>query len=310
MRYSWPNANVGWGNSNWLVLCYKDGGNEYYRLPGFPGSTYSAPSRSSTPIYRFSSANPNGVSQSASAQTASLQAQLFSPTPQELPYELVDDGACLTLEEDELDSATVMPIEVGRENAASFSFRENLVEEVDEEQAEESNAGMIERLGIENNLEDAQVKVMDLVMAEVHEDGAEGEESVIGKIAQYQQQYQGVPIEGNFITICSDNDRVYSVVNRWSNVSELEIASDESVLESEIALNLNCISAPASYISQSNAIAKVNQKLGRTFFQINNVNYIYRQNDDGRYTLHYDLQLENNVEAYVDCKTGEVSIRG
>lgn len=53
IRSSWQTANeLNSAASRWAVLCYKDNSNQYYRMPGFPGRTYSDPSSDAT-VYRF-----------------------------------------------------------------------------------------------------------------------------------------------------------------------------------------------------------------------------------------------------------------
>lgn len=52
--YSWQHAN--WNSTNgyqpWAVLVYMENGNQYYRLPGFPGGTYSPPSPTAA-VFRY-----------------------------------------------------------------------------------------------------------------------------------------------------------------------------------------------------------------------------------------------------------------
>ncbi len=47
--YSWDNANI---NLPWALLVYQENYNQYYRLPGFPGNTYQAPSEDAA-VYRY-----------------------------------------------------------------------------------------------------------------------------------------------------------------------------------------------------------------------------------------------------------------
>lgn len=54
VRVSWDTVNDNNGNQPWAVLVYSSNGNADYRLPGFPGATYAAPS-STAAVYRYKS---------------------------------------------------------------------------------------------------------------------------------------------------------------------------------------------------------------------------------------------------------------
>lgn len=47
--YSWNHANI---NLPWALLVYQENYNQYYRMPGFPGNTYQAPSEDAA-VYRY-----------------------------------------------------------------------------------------------------------------------------------------------------------------------------------------------------------------------------------------------------------------
>ena len=80
-KNAWINANNDNGSWPWSILVY-GGNNTDYRLPGFPGDTYSAPS-SSTPIYRFASSLSGGTSMQPNSVANNLSAVI-----QSLPYSI------------------------------------------------------------------------------------------------------------------------------------------------------------------------------------------------------------------------------
>ena len=85
IKSSWRQANNG---QNWAVLVYEDGANQYYRLPGFPGNTYSAPS-SSTPIYRYANFIDNTGN---TGQPVSTSASNASAIPTTLVFEDISEN--------------------------------------------------------------------------------------------------------------------------------------------------------------------------------------------------------------------------
>lgn len=212
VRYSWQQANIANGSSaQWIVLGYKTNRMEYYRLPGFPGSFEASPS--SKTVYRYTSKNINGTG-------ATSRAPSF--INREIPYEIKVSENTLDLDTSVLgDDCHVSSLD-NDEQAKIINLRENKLDSITFEDAQKNNAATVENLGIDSNLSNAIINNYALLETEIKEDGSDGEENNIGVVSTYQQQYRGIPLEDNFFTVCSDSDGVFSVIDRWSEISETD----------------------------------------------------------------------------------------
>lgn len=278
VRYSWQQANIANGSSEqWIVLGYKTNRMEYYRLLGFPGSFEASPS--SKTVYRYTSKNINGTG-------ATSRASSF--INREIPYEIKVSEDTLDLDTSVLgDNCYVASLDDDAQ-AKIINLRENKLDSITFEDAQKNNAATVENLGIDSNLSNAIINNYALLETEIKEDGSDGEENNIGVVSTYQQQYRGIPLEDNFFTVCSDSDGVFSVIDRWSEISE----TDRSQIIEPITIR--------------KAEEIVNSKLNFKAPEIESCEYVYKKTENGTYRLSVKLVSENNQQYYVDAVSGDL----
>lgn len=203
IRSSWQTANeLNSAAARWAVLCYKDNSNQYYRIPGFPGRTYSEPSSDAT-VYRFWSSytDPNG----GQTMTTSL-------TDEVLPIEIsvagsasraAYNGGLTTYRDMNEDYQGVLDDATQKVLAQSY--------------LDERCGSGIEWIGT-------------ISCEEVNEEigAVPGTESVIGKTFCYSNQHNGIRIVDNFYKVATDADGVYSTIDKWTDVAEQSEATTEN----------------------------------------------------------------------------------
>ena len=278
VRHSWQQANIANGSSaQWIVLGYKTNRMEYYRLPGFPGSFEASPS--SKTVYRYTSKNINGTG--ATSRAASF-------INREIPYEIKVSEDTLDLDTAVLgDNCHVASLDDDAQ-AKIINLRENRLDSIALEDAQKNNAVIIENLGIDSNLSNAIINNYALLETEIKEDGSDGEENNIGVVSTYQQQYRGIPLEDNFFTVCSDSDGVFAVIDRWSEISEI----DSSQIIEPITIR--------------KAEEILDSKLNFKAPEIDSCEYVYKKTENGTYRLNVKLVSENNQQYYVDAVSGDL----
>lgn len=250
---------------------------EYYRLPGFPGSFEASPS--SKTVYRYTSKNINGTG--AISRAASF-------INREIPYEIKVSEDTLDLDTAVLgDNCPVSSLDDDAQ-AKIINLRENKLDSIALEDAQNNNAVIIENLGIDSNLSSAIINNYALLETEIKEDGSDGEENNIGVVSTYQQQYRGIPLEDNFFTVCSDSDGVFSVIDRWSEISEI----DSSQIIEPITIR--------------KAEEILDSKLNFKAPEIKSCEYVYKKTENGTYRLSVKLVSENNQQYYVDAVSGDL----
>ena len=278
VRHSWQQANIANGSSaQWIVLGYKTNRMEYYRLPGFPGSFEASPS--SKTVYRYTSKNINGTG--ATSRAASF-------INREIPYEIKVSEDTLDLDAAVLgDNCHVASLDDDAQ-AKIINLRENKLDSIALEDAQKNNAVIIENLGIDSNLSNSIINNYALLETEIKEDGSDGEENNIGVVSTYQQQYRGIPLEDNFFTVCSDSDGVFSVIDRWSEISEID---GSQIIEP---------------ITIRKAEEILDSKLNFKAPEIDSCEYVYKKTENGTYRLNVKLVSENNQQYYVDAVSGDL----
>ena len=88
--------------------------------------------------------------------------------------------------------------------------------------------------------------------------------------------------------MCSDSDGVFSVIDRWSEISE----TDSSHITEPITIN--------------KAEEIVDSKLNFKAPVINSGEYVYKKTENGTYRLNVKLVSENNQQYYVDAVSGDL----
>lgn len=86
-----------------------------------------------------------------------------------------------------------------------INYRRDGVEKMDAKDIPAIANDALKVLGLEDLLKDAEVLFAPITVFEVTDDGI-GEEFSIGGDIVYQQRYNGVEIENNFVRICVDKD--------------------------------------------------------------------------------------------------------
>lgn len=203
IRSSWQTANeLNSAASRWAVLCYKDNSNQYYRMPGFPGRTYSDPSSDAT-VYRFWSS----YTDSTGGQTMTTG--------------LVDN---------------VLPIEISTTSSVSRSASNNgltTYREMNEDHQGTLDES-IQRTLVQDYLGEKHQAGIEWIgtisCEEVNEEigAVPGTESVVGKTFCYNNQYNGIRLVDNFYKVATDVDGVYSTMDRWADIVEQSEATTEN----------------------------------------------------------------------------------
>lgn len=218
IRSSWQTANELHGESgSWAVLCYKDGYNQYYRIPGFPGNTYSAPSSSAT-VYRFWSQ----YTDSTGGQPMTTSAN--------------SEGAALPLEITVIPSIDTQAsndkeLTVYREmnDTCQSTIDENSQRLIAESYLSEKHRGGLEAIGT-------------VYCEEMDEDigAVPGTETVIGKTFCYMNQYNGIKLLNNFYKVATDADGVYCVIDKWRDIAvpSEEAMNNPAILSADAICNL------------------------------------------------------------------------
>ena len=187
IKSSWRQANNG---QNWAVLVYEDGANQYYRLPGFPGNTYSAPS-SSTPIYRYANFIDNTGN---TGQPVSTSASNASAIPTTLVFEDISEN----------DTENIL-----YRDSVGTAVNENETVQIAENEAEEriTEADLQNAICVESSV------IKELVDTEIGI--VDGTATTIEKGYTYYDTYNGIKLRDSFISISVDADGVTGIVDSW-----------------------------------------------------------------------------------------------
>lgn len=203
IRSSWQTANeLNSATSSWAVLCYKDNSNQYYRIPGFPGRTYAAPSDGAT-VYRFWSRYTNstgGQTMPTSLDDNVLPIEIS--TTDGLRYSAGNDGLTTYREMNEDYQGTL---------------DDTTQRELAQEYLDEKYQAGIEWVGT-------------ISCEEVNEDvgSVPGTESVVGKTFCYNNQCSGIRLVNNFYKVATDADGVYSTIDSWKEITGQSEANTEN----------------------------------------------------------------------------------
>lgn len=203
IRSSWQTANeLNSAASRWAVLCYKDNSNQYYRMPGFPGRTYSDPSSDAT-VYRFWSNYTD------------------STGGQPMTTSLADDA---------------LPIEIsiaGRASRAANNGGLTTYRDMNEEH-QGTLDDTTQRALVQNYLDEKHQSGIEWIgtisCEEVNEEigAVPGTESVVGKTFCYNNQYDGIRLVNNFYKVATDADGVYSTMDKWADIEGQSEATTEN----------------------------------------------------------------------------------
>lgn len=280
VRYSWEAANVYAGKSgSWITLNYKDNYNEYYRMPGFKNernSTYPVPT-SSTPIYRYwGLSNPSAPVSLAATQLTD-----------ELPLKLLSAGGSHKVDSAKAKSLMPDSVALATDGTQRITFREPGNDEFNNpDTANETARGILKnQFALNDVVENAIIEESLVMCAEIKADGTDGAEELIAKRLTYNNNLQGIPIEGNMISVGVDSDGVYDIIDTWKMVEpEPTSAYGDTAYE-----YTEVVSAAEEHFTAK----------GKTVGDPLKSQLIYAHNSAGEYELSYSLEYENEARVYV-----------
>lgn len=273
--YAWRAANQSYAKSSWGAMSYgTTSANCNFTLPGWGNNTGISRSQ---PIWCLKQ-DYAGIYQPSSA-TANV-------VPAELPYEITLADATIPMNYARLGTGNAFAGDTDMIN-----YRRDGVEKMDAKDIPAIANDALKVLGLEDLLKDAEVLFAPITVSEVTDEGI-GEEFSIGGDIVYQQRYNGVEIENNFVRICVDKDGVYRLVNKWKPV-----AAKRAVVAG---------SEQKAKISSADAIKKLSLDAGVT---VQGNDLVYIPDADGTYKLCHKIELSDGKRHYVNSLTGEVQVR-
>ena len=276
VMFSWKTANATYYSNNYLVLVYYDNYRCYYRLPGFSTVTYPDPNRSTTKIYRYSQANPNGAEVPKTMTTAINSA----------PYSLnLNSNVCRSINVSKWNPTQVVSL---GSDSVFYGQREYSMQPVASEQGRAFNAELLNELVGQSLLDSASIRVYDDAMAEVPQDNSQEEDIVIGSTTQVFQHYNGIILEGNCFAACSDATGVISLTNRYKDYSVAEDVDHIDLIHKEN-------DAFVEHFKKKYYLEKEVQPT------IKSITPIYMRVED-KYILHYRVVFENKQHILIDAK--------
>lgn len=283
VMYSWQHANEDNGNkSTYMVLVYQNDNQCYYRLPGFSTKTYRDPNRNTDSIYAYASFMQGAVS------SASTQAPLTSQT--QLPCELAMAKTVCTAQPIKLPREIYCSMVDPKTGATFIGYGEYPLIKVDLEQAKAQNMAYAKEAFGMHMIDQAQIRNLDTEMFEVFDDNTEGKHTAIALVTQFLNQYNGIPVAENCITITSDANGLNSISNKWRDVTPIKGTKTFRYQEALSA-------------EQKELIHSAFQD-SETPVTIRDNSLIYMEKGD-RYILCQDVELSNCDHVYINCMTNE-----
>ena len=264
--YSWQHANT---DENWAVLVYQSNDNQYYRLPGYPGKTYSDPA-STASVYRYAS---------------------FLANPQETPT-----NVNLNPEYDNY----ILPLSISihgsqMRNAVTYISRETVVRDASIPDAEPyARKVLIDIIG------DDEARKTICIQRHITREIVDDDEgilrdgaTVIERTYRFVNTYNSVKIVDNYISVSVDANGISEVTNRWLQIADVE--------ESKERLgNIN-----GGIISEEEAISIAKSATECEQFEVYHVNYAYVPKEEGEYVLCREV-VSSCGFCYVNIQTGDV----
>lgn len=269
---AWKSANNIYG-SPWAVLVYNENSNQFYRLPGYPGYTYTTPS-STAQVYLYSKQKPNG--------SATLSNPTISEIQDDLPLEF------------SLRSEARLAI-VADESREPVYTDETLPDMTDDAISELSEiAGGIDAYGF-------PIRGDGVVRKEVDDEGyvIADSEIVVERGYTMHDMYRGVKVADSFISISYDSAGVNSVVNRWKDIYS----------EYAVELIAGDDMQPTELMGETEAMA-IAEEAARSYheeeaFEVYSTDLAYAPAGDGIYELAYEVSTSCGVY-YVSVQTGNI----
>lgn len=206
---------------NYIVLTHNNN-SQYSRFPGFPGSTYSRPT-TSTSIVRFSRAYPSGNDQELTgyvigdALTDEQITELNNNLSNVLPTIRLNTVALQVRTSDHL-----VDNDDGVINISNSEIGHTPVSMSEKEAAETALAYIAdEYIGLQDGaFENSAMTVAPIVMAEVNLEGDASQEveNTVAYIVNIQNAYNGIPIDGSVFSIAVDETGIPFSSGKWHSV--------------------------------------------------------------------------------------------
>lgn len=258
---------------------YLSNANQYYRLPGFPGNTYSAPS-SSASVYRYAS----HLGSSSQVGTTSIGV----PSQNTVSSFSTADSSNLPLyiyveENDAVDSAIA---------ALNLENRESVDPEDGDLPINTTVTDSVIQSVLSSSAQDnVLVYQYPVIRCEVDPDTGKvnGTDLVVQRTYKYYNIFNGIRINNSFISFTVDANGISYISNRWKDIA-MGPATSQTLSTSGVDINtaLNNI-AVAGYGSFDSA----------------DVNLVYEADEDGYCKLCYEVQSGNEI-LLVDVSSGNV----
>lgn len=277
VKYSWQYGNTFADSiAPWAVLVYTENGNEYYRIPGFPGSSYHPPSSTAT-VYRFRS----GLSGSEIVTTSNQTGTVLNNEGLPLYLNVVPSTDLIEYEGREPVSYVSS---ISANASASFV------------NATQDDIGTIVTNALPANYQCVQTPVY---RDEVNLDGGvvAGSETVVEYIYHFFDTYNGIKIADSSIVVAVDADGIYAVKDHRKNIANANV---------QISASVNVTNA--DLITSNNALSCLDSVEDFVDFELLRSELVYAPVEDGSttYKLCYQLIGTDSRIAYVDAVTGVV----
>lgn len=206
---------------NYIVLTHNNN-SQYSRFPGFPGSTYSRPT-TSTSIVRFSRAYPNGNSQELTGYV--IGDTLTNEQVTEFSQNLSNVLPAISLNAVALQARTSDHLVDNEDGVIVLSNSEighTPISMSEKEAAETAFAHIAnEYIGLQADaFENSVMNVAPIVMAEVSLEGDASQEveSTVAYIVNIQNACNGIPIDGSVFSIAVDETGIPFSNGKWHSV--------------------------------------------------------------------------------------------
>lgn len=206
---------------NYIVLTHNNN-SQYSRFPGFPGSTYSRPT-TSTSIVRFSRAYPNGNSQELTGYV--IGDTLTNEQVTEFSQNLSNVLPAISLNAVALQARTSDHLVDNEDGVIVLSNSEighTPISMSEKEAAETAFAHIAnEYIGLQADaFENSVMNVAPIVMAEVSLEGDASQEveSTVAYIVNIQNACNGIPIDGSVFSIAVDETGIPFSNGKWHSI--------------------------------------------------------------------------------------------
>lgn len=277
VKYSWQYGNTFSDSvANWAVLVYTENSNEYYRIPGFPGNTYTTPSSTAT-VYRFRS----GLSGSEIVATSNQAGTVLNNEGLPLYLNVVPSTDLIEYEGRE---------PVSYVSSISANTTATLVNTAQDE------IGTVVTNALPANYQCVQTPVY---RDEVNLDGGAvaGSETVVEYIYHFFDTYNGIKIADSSIVVGVDADGIYAVKDYRKNIANTAVQMDMSANVTNTDL-----------ITSNTALSCLDNVEEFGDFELLRSELVYAPIEDGSttYKLCYQLLGTDSRIAYVDAATGAV----